>query len=139
MKTVAVRKACWTNAAILALFSSCGAANADVVAAPKPQLAISQESVCDLVPAGQNLGVRRDGSVYVKGKKAMFGSEEEQFCVPDVVMTDKTNVLPGRSEASQVVAAKNSEIVQQYKKINKELPSLHSHRTGLAGLSRKWQ
>lgn len=31
------------------------------------------------------------------------------------------------------------DVLQQYKQINKELPGVHSARTGLAGLSRNWQ
>lgn len=139
MKTVAAKSACWSSLALLAVLGTVGVARADVVAAPQSKLVVGQEPVCDLVPVGQNLGVRRDGSVYVKGKKSVFGADEDQFCVPEVVMSEKSNLLPGRSEASQVVSAKNLEIVQQFKKVNKELPSLHSHRTGLAGLSRKWQ
>ena len=103
------------------------------VAGAAENLSLTQESACDLVPAGRSLKVRRDGSVYVKASHP-YQPDSERFA-PDVVMGDKVNA----KAALQLATSNQDSIVAKYKQIDKELPRVHSPRTGLAGLNRNWQ
>ncbi len=96
-------------------------------------LNVAQESACDLVPVGRSLKVRRDGTVYIKASHP-YQPDSERFA-PDVVMGEKVNA----KTALQLATSNQESIVAKYKQIDKELPRVHSPRTGLAGLNRNWQ
>lgn len=102
-----------------------------------------QESACDLVSPGGDLGVRQDGSVYIKSSNPFRGDAEP--CLPEVVMGDRggqatLQTIAGRpGQRATNIGYVKPDVLQQYKQINKELPGVHSARTGLAGLSRNWQ
>lgn len=103
---------------------------------------VVQESVCDLVSPGGDLGVRQDGSVYLKSSNPFRGDADP--CLPDVIMTDRggqatLQTIAGRPGPRATIGHVKPDVLQQYRQINKELPGVHSARTGLAGLSRNWQ
>lgn len=122
------------------------AAKAEAVKAPAKVVKNSpvvQESACDLVAPGGDLGVRPDGSVYLKSSNPFRGDADP--CLPEVIMTDRggqatLQTIAGRpGPRATSIGYVKPDVLQQYKQINKELPGVHSARTGLAGLSRNWQ